>query len=789
MVISALDRKLLRDLSHLRGQVITIALVVACGIASYATMRGAWLSLHSSRATYYERYRFADVFASLERAPESLGARLDALPGVSLAYTRVRKGVKLPMEGMLEPATGIVMSLPDTGPPPLNNLYLLAGRLPDSEHADEVVVLETFVEAHALSLDDHIPVVIGGVLRSLRIVGVAMSPEFVMPLPAGEMIPDKKRFTILWVARSSVGAAFDMDGAFNDVVLKLQPGASERAAIDGVNNLLEPYGGLGAYGRDKQLSNRLLESELEGLEVMATVIPAIFLGVAAFLVNVVLSRLILLQRTQIAALKAVGYGNRQVGVHYLKLVSLIVLLGSVLGVGTGVYLGQGLMNLYSPWYRFPSLTYTLEPRIVFVGIGVSLVSAVVGAILTVATVVRLAPAEAMRPQSPILYRRSMAERLHLDRVFGQSIQMVVREIARRPMRTLLSAFGIAMAVAILVSGRFSYDAVDRLMDIMFNVAQREDLVVTFMKPVPDRARRELLHLPGVHHGEGLRVAAVRFRAGHVTREASIMGYPRGSVLRRIVDIDGHVHRPPPEGLMLSRTLADILRVQPGETIRVELLEGQRGFYDVPITSTVDDIAGLQGYMELTSLNRLLGEDRVISMAALTADETQFTALYKQLSDRPTVLGVTRLDAMLDMFEEQTAAQMQTFTFILTLFASIIAAGVVYNNARVSLSMRSRDLASLRVLGFRRREISAVLLGELAIQVVLAIPIGMVIGKSMAEGMMATVDPEMYRFPVTISTRTYAFAAMVTVAAALLSALLVRRKLDKLDLIGVLKTRE
>jgi putative ABC transport system permease protein len=789
VVIAALDRKLLRDLTRLRGQVVTIALVVACGIASYATLSGTWYSLDTSRATYYERYRFADVFVHLERAPDALEQRIEAIEGVALAYSRLRERVKIRMPGMQEPAFGHVLSVPASDEPPLNGLHLLQGRMPAFGHADEVVVLETFVEAHGLALGDSLDVVINGKLKPLRIVGVAMCPEYVLPVPEGEMMPDKKRFTVLWMERSVVAAAFRLEGAFNDLVLKLQPGASLPAVLEQVNQLLEPYGGLGAYGRARQLSHQVVDSEIAQLEVMGLIVPAIFLGVAAFLVNVVLSRLILLQRGQIAILKALGYSNLQVGLHYLKLVSVIVLLGSVLGFGLGVYLGRGMTHMYTEWLRFPELRYVIEPRVMVVGIGVSLLSALTGALFTVRAVVALPPAEAMRPATPTTYRTAVTERLRLQVLFGQSARMVLREVERRPLRLLLSCLGISMAVAILVAGRFFYDGIDKLMDLMFNVAQREHLAVTFTHPVPERASFELARLPGVLHSEGLRMVAVRFRSGHHMREQALVGYSDEASLRRIVDAGGRVRLPPARGVMLSSLLAERLELEPGDSVRVEILEGQRAKLDVVVAGVVDDVVGMFGYMRRSELNRLLGEDSVISQAVLAVDTNQYTPLYRALERRPGVLAVSRLDRMVAAFRAQTAEQMQTFTFILTLFASVIAIGVVYNNARVSLADRSRDLASLRVLGFRRREISAILLGELAIQLVLALPVGMLIGTWLAHGMMANVDLEQYRFPVVVSPRTYAFAAMVTLGAGLASALLVRRKLDRLDLIAVLKTRE
>lgn len=789
MVIRALDRKLIRDLGQMRGQVITIALVVACGIAAYAGMQSTWGSLQRSRDTYYERYRFADVFAHAKRAPRGLEPRIEAIEGVATAHTRIVEYALVPMDDMIEPATSQIVSLPDHGDPPLGDVFLRSGRLPITGRTDEALLLESFAQEHDLEVGDRIDAVLNGRLRELRIVGLALSPEFVFPMAPGDFTSDPKRFAVLWMRESVVAPAFDMEGAFNDVLLRLQPGASLAEVRTQLDLLLEPFGGLGAVGRDKQVSNFMLEGEMSQLESFATVVPLIFLAVAAFLLNVVLSRVIHLQRPQIASLKAVGYSDLEIGLHYLKLVSIVVLLGAVLGLAVGGWLGQAMTNLYAGFFRFPVIEFRLGARVAAIGIFVSLVSAVIGAFGAVRAVVRLPPAEAMRAPAPARYRRGLLDYAGLHVVFGESVRMILREIRRRPFRLVLSSLGIAMAVGILVVGRFSQDAVEYLLYVQFHRAMQEDLSVGFREPVSSRALRDLEHVPGVLHVEGLRVVPVRFHAGHRWRDSSITGYPEGMTLRHVLDENANEVALSRHGVVITRKLAEVLGVGVGDVLDAEIREGNRGRRQVRIAGLVDEPFGLQGHMQIGALHQLMREGDVISTALLSIDPAQYEDVHRRLEDMPGVGSVNRRNAVTEQFEEQSGEMMLVTTLIMTIFASTIAVGVVYNNARVALSTRNRDLASLRVLGFSRREISAMLLGELAIQVLLAIPIGLVIGTWMAEGVMSGTDPETYRFPVIISTGTYAFAALVALGSGVASALLVRRQLDRLDLIGVLKTRE
>ncbi len=788
-MVTALDRKLWRDLIRLKGQVLTIALVVAAGIAAYVTLRSTWASLTQSRDTYYERYRFADVFANLKRAPESVARRIEDIPGVAVVHTRVAHNIMLPMPGMSEPANGRVISVPNSGEPPLNALYIRSGRMPDPGRTDEVVVVESFATAHELEPGDQIPAVLNGAHRQLRVVGIALSPEYIFVAAPGEFAPDNKRYTILWMNRDVIAPAFQMEGGFNDVVLRLQPGASERAVISALDDILRPYGGLGAVPRAKQMSNFLLEGELTQLQQFALVFPLIFLAVAAFLLNVVLSRLVNLQRQQIAVLKAVGYRDRRIALHYLELVSIIVVSGAILGVVLGAELGEGMTNLYGRYFRFPTKLYHLDASIAAIAIIVSLFAAVVGALGSMSRVAKMPPAEAMRPPAPPTYRVSLIDRLGISKILGPSGTMVLREIRRRPWRMVLSCLGIAAALGILIMGRFGYDSFTYLYNTVIHEQQRADTTVAFHAPIPARAARELVHLPGVLDSEGSRTIAVRFHAKHRHRDAAIEGIPSNPRLRRVVDRNANHIVVPKRGLAISKILGQILHVKVGDELQVEVLEGNRGTYPMTVALLVDDAFGILGYMNLGALHRVLGQERAFTSVNMRTDPRYTDEIQRRLKQLPRVAVVTRKVNMIQRMEEQSGETMLVMSFILTGFAMVIAIGVVYNNARVALSMRSRDLSSMRVLGFTRREISTVLLGELAIQVIVAIPIGLVLGKAWANAVMSTVDPETYRMPVYISPGSYMFSVLVIVAAGIVSALLVRRKLDKLDLIAVLKTRE
>ncbi|MEO0535512.1 MAG: FtsX-like permease family protein [Cyanobacteria bacterium P01_A01_bin.123] len=785
--MKALDQKLFRDLLHMRGQVLAIVLIVACGIASLVTMMSTYSSLKLTQATYYDQYRFADVFVQLKRAPDSLIPRMEAIPGVGTVRSRVVKDVTLSVEGLAAPATGRLISIPEQPTPMLNDLFIRTGRYP--EQGDEVLASEAFAKANHFELNDTVGAIINGRWQTLRIVGTALSPEYIYEIRGTELVPDNEHFGLLWMQQDALSTAFDMKGAFNDVSLKLMPGASEAEVIFQLDQYLEIYGGLGAFGREDQISHTFISDEIRILSAQAVLVPSIFLGIAAFLLNLLLSRLVSTQRDQIAVMKAFGYDNIAVGIHYLKLVMVVVLLGAMLGSGLGWRLGWGMTRLYADFYHFPLLRYEIHPTVLLTALLVSGGAATVGAFLAVQRAVILPPAEAMRPEPPTTYRPTLIEKLGLQRWFSAPSRIILRNLERRPIQGLLSVVGIAVAIAILVLGRYFTDAMDALVDIQFRTIQREDVTLVFNNPLSAQAQFDLYHLPGVLRAEPFRVVPARLRFGHYSKLSGITGVEPTSQLRRLLDRDQNPVTLPPEGVILSNKLADILQAQLGDQLIVEVLEGERPTRTVTVTGLFDELVGISAYMDIHALNRLMREGFTLSGAYLQVDTQHQPQLYTQLKQTPAVASVALRQTTIDQFNKIVTENMGGFTKVLIAFASIISFGVVYNAARIALSERGRELATLRIIGFTRGEIAFILLGEQAVLLALAIPVGFALGFGLAALITQIYDWELFRFPLVVTPASYAFAFVVIMAAALVSGGIIRHQLNRLDLVAVLKTRE
>jgi putative ABC transport system permease protein len=788
-VVSPLDHKLLRDLWHMKGQAIAIGAVIAVGVMMLVMMTGLTASLTQTRDAYYERYRLADVFAPVARAPERLADRLAALPGVSAVQTRVQGRALIDLPGQPLPVQAVAISLPDRGRPALNDVFLTDGRMPAAGRPDEVVLLQGFAAAHDLRPGDALRATMNGARRSFDIVGLAQSPEFLYTTAPGELVPDDARFGVIWMGRSGLAAAYDMDGAFNEVLVGLSRGAREPAVLDAVDRVLAPYGGSGAYPLADQTSNRFLSEEIAGLQAAVVAVPPLFLAVAAFLLYIVVGRMVQSEREQIGLMKAFGYTNAEVGAHYFKLILAIAAGGALAGCLGGIAAGRALAEVYTAYYKFPFLVFQLDPASFAIGVSVSILSASAGGMFVLRRVFALNPATAMRPPAPPDFSRTGRVGRGLNRVLDQPSRMVLRRLTRQPGRMAGSAIGIACGMGLSMAMITIYAGFDRAIEMTFSVIDRSDVMVSFTHPVSDKTLFELARLPGVEHVEPVRHVPVVLRHGLQSHRGVLTGLPPAPVLNRALDARMAPIDLPESGIILSQVLADLLGVVPGDRLAVDVREGRQPLLDIPVTGTAQTLLGAPAYMDLAALNRALREPGRISGAYLTIDAAQRDAIHAALQDMPTVAGVSlkaqARDALVTLMNEGAGA----IRYVMGAIAFVITFGIVYNAARIALAERSRDLASLRVIGFTKAETAFVLLGELAVVTLVALPLGAVLGYYLSFGIAAGFSTDLYQIPAVFDAASCGQAMLVVIGAALVSGGLVKRDLDRADLIAALKTRE
>lgn len=788
-MVGTVTKKLIRDLWSLKWQVFTIALVVCSGISVLIASVSTYDSLNRAQQNFYSHYHFSDIFVSLKRAPNSIQKRLQEVPGISLVDTRIVYDATLDIGDLSEPAIGRFISLSDNSEQKLNALYLKEGRWPQEDKSNEVVVNESFALANRLMPGDYLYALLNGHRQKLQIVGVVLSPEFVYAIKGDDILPDNKHFGIFWMPYKSLASVFTMQNAFNSIVISIAPQSNQNQIIDSLERILQPYGLISSYSQDEQISNRFVSNEIKQQKIIATFIPTLFISVAAFLLNIVIGRLVFKQRQQIATLKALGYENLTIGLYYLKFVLVIVFIGAIAGVLLGAWLGKQMTFLYAEYFRFPNYQYYLNPWIPIFGIGLSFLAASTGALNSILQVNILAPAIAMRPTIVGTYKAVKLEKSSFFKKMSISAKLIVRYFFRHPIRMLLTIIGIGLSMTMVILGLFWNDAINYIIKQQFQISQRENATLTFTEPLDYHVLLELRNIDGILAVEGYRMTAIKIKHLNMSDQIMLFGMPPDSKLKQVLNLNGTVIAPGPYQILLSKGLAEKLQVNVGQNVELEFLEQTRPKTQLKVTGLVDDYIGVAAYADIQLVNRILSEDRIINAAGILVDQTKTSKIYKALKELPKVTTVTFKSSIINAFKETFAKHILVFTTILASFAVVIAVGVVYNNTRITMAERNWELATLRVIGLTESEVSHILLGNIVVEFILAIPLGLLLGYEVTKGMLFLMQTDWFKIPFIIEPKTYALSVIVVIISGILSGFVAQREIKKLDLTIVLKVTD
>ena len=787
--MTPLDRKLARDLWRMKGQAVAIAVVIALGVLLLVMMDGLVNSLDETKRAYYERYRFAEVFAPVKRAPNRLLKQMEQIQGVAAIEGRITGGALINMPGIAVPLSSQVISLPDFIPPRLNEVYLSAGRRINPNRKDEILLLEGFADVHNLTPGDKLLATMNGARRTFHIVGLAQSPEYIYSAPPGEFMPDDARFAVIWMSKSALAAAYDLKGAFNEALMSLSRDANLKQVIDHVDRLLEASGGLGAYGLEEHVSNRFVVEEINGLKVSSQGVPPIFLAVAAFLLNIVITRMVQSEREQIGLLKAFGYSSFEIGAHYFKFVLTVAIGGAVLGCLLGIVSGRSLLVVYQAYYKFPFLVFQVDPQAFVIGFTVSVLSASAGGLFVLRTVFALTPAVAMRPPPPTDFSRLADFSKAMKAILDQPSRMVLRRLIRQPGRAAGAIIGISAGMALSVAMVSVMSSFDLTMDMNFSIIDRSDVTVSFVNPLSDKTIYELQSVEGVIEVEPFRSVPAVLRFGFESYRGAVSGLINTPRLNRAVDSDMQAIELKKDGIILGAALAKILKINPGQSLTVEVREGRRPVLQVPVIGVAETLVGSPAYMELNALNRILKEPGRVSGAYLRIDGNKSDTIYRKIKDMPPVAGVTLKKEARAAFKKVMDTGAGAMRYVMAAVAAVITFGIVYNSARIAFAERARDLASLRVIGFTKGEAAFVLLGELAIVTLAALPIGSVLGYYLSFAISKGFSTDLYQIPTSFSPDSFGMGGAAVIAATFVSGWLVKRDIDNIDMVSALKTRE
>ncbi len=797
MVISAgpiLLRKLLRDLWARKTPLAVIIAIVAIGTGSLIMNASIYRDLKFARDDYYREFRLADLSVSLKRAPESAVRLVEQTPGVAEARGRVVLPALLDLPNQSEPITGLVISMPETNEPILNDLLLREGTWFSGPEQAEAILNHRFAEANGFVAGDRIKVLLLDEQHDVLVVGTAMSPEYVYLIPTdGGVAPDPARTGIIYMPIKFLQRSGDLEGAFNQIVARTFD--SSPAALDRVLNVIEDrldaWGVTDATPRRNFPSVSFLDSEIQGIRASTTIMPTIFLGVAMLILNVVIGRMVAQQRSVIGTLKALGKSTTAIALHYLCFGTFAALLGAAGGVVLAYWLQGGMIAMYRQFYKLPNLEARFYPELYVLGVSVCLIAAAVGTIAAARRAASLHPAEAMRPPPPEKGGSIILERIP---IFWSRLsfrrRLVLRAIFRNPFRSGVNFFTTLLATALLITTFSMRDSLTYLMEYQFSALSHEDLSVSLREPVGESGSREILSMPSIATVEPQLNVVCDLSNGPFSRRLAISGLPRGNRLSTPLDDLGQPVPIPDEGLVLTDKVARLLDVEVGDSVSLRPLIGERRRVQAPVIAIVKTYIGLSAYADIQYLSRLIGEDYVAnSLLATSFGSEGWNLLYNELKKRPGVIGVARRERALEQMEGTMGETQGRVIVILVMFSGLIAFGSVLNTALVSLSEREREVGTFRVLGYTKGEVAAILRGEQIILSVMGTSVGMFAGTGLALLISKAYDTDLFRFPATILPIRYFHAALLMVLFVALAQAVVRVYIHKINWLDALKIKE
>ncbi len=792
--MSVLHRKLGRELKSAGGMLLAIVGIIAVGVSCYVAMGSAYNNLNEAKRRYYQQCRMADFSVELKKAPLAELAPIAELPGVVEIRPRIDFSATVDLPGVGEPLNGLVLSLPDRQKPCINDIVLRRGGYFTDRRKNEVIVNEAFAAAHKLEPGDWIHLVLNNRRQELFIVGTAISSEFVYLLGPGSIVPDPEHFGVFYLKQSYAEDVFDFAGAANRLLGRLSPEARNNPTLvlRRAEQLLSPYGVFSTTPLKDQASNAYLSQEIQGLKSFAYFMPAIFLAVAALVLNVLLNRLAEQQRTTVGTLKALGYSDRQVFGHFLQFGLIVGLSGGLLGCFLGYWMAEGMTIQYRQFFEFPELNNHFYPGLQFTGLAISAICAVLGSAHGTRAVLRLKPAEAMRPKPPKQGGAILLERITwLWQRLDSNWRMVLRSIIRNRVRTAVGVFAAAMGASVLVSGFMMADASNYLVDFQFRWIAKSDIDLAFKDEQGEDALLEAARLPGVDRAEPLLNVACTFSNGSHRKKCGITGLAADAQLTVPHDCDARPIRIPSAGLAMSRKLAEILRLERGDYVTFRPTKGLRKEQRVPVVEISDSYLGTSVYTDIHYLSRLVGEEFAMTGVQLATDRDpkNLAALYGQLKTMPALQAVNTRADMIESLEKTLVDTMWVFIGLLVIFAGIIFFGSILNASLVSLAERQREVATLRVLGYGPWQIGNLLLRESMIVTLVGTVVGMPLGYLLSVGAAMAYDTEMFRFPVVAEPETWVWTLILAILFGLLAHLFVQRAIHRMDWLEALQAKE
>lgn len=790
----ALDKKLWRTIRSTKGQFIAVVAVVMLGLSVYISMTTAYYNLERTQQEFYQENSFADYYIHVVNAPQEIIKQIEAVPGVTKATGRIQKDVPV-LKEQNQRATARVTSYPMPLDTELNRIQLQSGRMFDQYPQSggvEILVDPQYAEANNIQFNDQVIIVADGRQVPLTVVGIATGPEFGYSIQdTANLVPDYETFGIVMVPNNQAQQVLNLPGQVNQVLLALAPGADEAKVAQQVKDILEPYGVLADYAREKQLSHAILQGELDQLLTTSRSLPLIFLLLAAAIQFIILSRMVKSQRLQIGVMKALGYNNRQVILHYTGYAICVAVTGALLGTLLGLWFASGMSKMYSYYLNLPDTIGGISYPAILYGSLLSLVTATIAGLTATRSITAINPAESMRPEPPKGTGTILLESwTWLWSKLDSSWKMSLRTIFRNWVRSGITMVGVVFAVGLLVVSFFMNDSIDYMLDRHYQQEQHYDFLIRLGTPVKDYELNNIQRLDGVIRVEPILEIPVKMSYQGRTEDDLLVGLPADVSLKTLMDGNDQPLRLPEEGLLIDQRTAAKLGVGVGDRVTVEtrLGLGPSHLAQITVTGINQQLIGGGSYLDLGRANRVLQESGLVTGAMLRVEPGKNDLVEAEMNEITGIASILSRHKELANFTKNMDTLI-FFTAVMITFAAVLGFAIVYNSAMISYTERKRDMASLRVLGYTTKEVSGLLFKETAIQSALGIALGLPFGYLMARSYVNAVSSDIFTIPVVVYPQTYLLSALGGIIFISVAHLLTVRGIKRLDLVEALKNKD
>lgn len=784
-----LFRKLLRDVREAKGQFISILIIVIIGVMFYSGINATYRNLSLASEKYYREYRFADIFADIYKAPESVVERIGALPYVKMATGRVVQDEKMTISN--ENVTVKLVTLPDSKKAIVNDIVIKSGRYFSESDSNQCLVEEEFFKAHNLKIGDTLFPIVNGTEVKLKVIGSVKSPEFIYVLKdSGELMPDNFKYGIIYVKQSFGQSILGFNGSINSLSLLINSDADIKKAKEDIKKLLKDFGVTSIVEKKDQVSNSMLSEEMKGLKSTGGAFPVVFFIVAAVIIFIMMGRLVENQRMQIGALKSFGFSDLQILSHYLSYSVLVAVVGSILGSIFGMYLGIGFTNLENMYFNLPPADMKIYPDLVLPASLLTLFFCLLAGYNACKVVFRIMPSEAMRPKAPKKGKSIYIERVgFLWKRFSYTWKIILRNIFRNKRRTLMTSIGIIFSTALLLVAFSMNDSINFMVSQQYENIQNYDLKINFSKLLNEEELTSMMNLPHVKRMEPVLETGVEITSGWIKKNVGFTALLQNPEIYKVVDKDGLPASLPQNGILLPEKLAKKLNVKLNDSVYIKSFYPGKEKKEVRVKGIIAQYLGLSVYTGFDTAKNLLGEGMAANAVVLKLDSSGSEKEIKdKLKDIPAISSIqSKSDSLNNLMKNM--ASMSSSIAVMIILAAILSIAVVYNIATINIFERQRELATLKVLGFKDNEVRKLIFDENYMITVFAIIVGLPFGWWLGTVMMSAYETDAYTFPFIIQSKTYILSAALTLVFTALANLILMRKIKSINMVEVLKSNE